>query len=174
MVQQYFSDAEWAVLTQAPLQTLSAILLADKIDPVSFLKELQAGFQVLAAEQQNSAMANDLIKSVVNAWNVADAEESVQGEELVWKKQTQMLQYIQGLKNVAEGEQVAMAHLEQVAAILEAKVTGLQSSEFKSWLLSIAQKVAEAVRERGFLGVNISDAESSMIKRISKALDVKS
>jgi hypothetical protein len=174
MVQQYFSDAEWSALTQAPLQTLSAIFLADKVDPVSFLKELQIGFQVLAAEQQNPAISNDLIKSIVNAWNAADTEELIQGEELLWKKQSQMLQYIQGLNNAAEGEQSAIAHLEQVAAILEAKVTGLQSSEYKSWLLSIAQKTAEAVRERGFFGMNISDAESSMIKKISRALNVKS
>jgi hypothetical protein len=52
MSQQYFTDSEWSMLMQAPVQAISAIVLADKSDPVSFLKEVRAALQVLATEQQ--------------------------------------------------------------------------------------------------------------------------
>ena len=176
MTQQYFSDTEWSTLIQAPMQAVIALVLADKTDPVSFLKELQAGVQILAAEQQRPDISNDLVKSLVSALNDIDAKQTLQGEELALKKEFEVIGYLRGLKNADEGRQKAIAHIEQVASILAAKVTGIQASEFKTWLMSIAQRVAEAVKEGGFLGVGgekISDPERSVLKKIEQILEYK-
>jgi hypothetical protein len=79
------------------------------------------------------------------------------------------------LKSAAEGRNQALAHLQQVSGILAAKVTIEQARQFKDWLLSAARKVAEAVKEAGWLGglggEAVSQAEASTLSAISKALD---
>ena len=173
MVQQYFSDEEWAVLLKAPMQAVMALTLADRTDPVSFLKEVKAGIEILAAEQQRQDITSDLIQSVLASLNEIDGRESVQGEALLLKREVEMLRDIRNLKNAAEGRQNALAYFEQVGTILGHKVAAAQASEFKDWLLSIARKVAEAVREGGLLGIGVSDAEASTIKKLEKALTFK-
>ncbi|WP_026734595.1 hypothetical protein [Fischerella sp. PCC 9605] len=176
MAQQYFSDSEWAILMQAPLQAVMGLTLADKTDPVSFLKEAQAGIKILAAEQQRQDITNDLVGALVASLNEADTKEPVQGEALLLKKEFKLLRELQNLKNAAEGRQKAIAHFEQVSSILAAKVTAAQAVEFKSWLMSIAQKVAEAVKEGGFLsigGEKVSEPEASMLKKLEQTLTFK-
>lgn len=173
MVQQYFSESEWTTLVQSPMQVIAALTLADKTDPVSFLKELQAGMKILATEQQRQDITNDLVKSLVQSLNDLDAKQSLQGDELLLKKEFEMIGYLQSLKSADEGRQKALTHIEQVASILAAKVTGVQANEFKNWLISIAQQIAESVKEGGFMGIGgerISDQERSILKKLEQTL----
>lgn len=173
MTQQYFSDSEWTMLMQAPWQAIAALILADKTDPVSFLKELRAGLEIMVAEQQREDITNDLVKSLVASLNQADAKRSLAGEALVLQKQNELLSYLQNLNSASQGRQQALAYFEEVAKILAAKVTPMQASEFKSWILSIARRVAEAVRERGLFGVGISNEEMSMLRKLEEMLTIK-
>ncbi len=175
MAQQYFTDSEWSSLLKAPYQTILAVILADKTDPVSFLKEAHGAVQVLVNEHQRTDISSDLVKSLITAHQQLDAQETLQGEELVLKKEFELLGTIQALKDASAGRDQAIAHLQQVSAILTAKVTGIQAQEFKSWLLSLAQKVAETVKEEGLFGIGgerISGAERAILEKLEKALTV--
>ena len=173
MTQQYFSDSEWSMLMQAPWQAIAALTLADKTDPVSFLKEVRAGLEIMVAEQQREDITNDLVKSLVTSLNEADAKRSLEGEALVLQKQTELLLYLQNLNSASQGRQQALTYFDEVAKILAAKVTPMQASEFKSWILSIARRVAEAVRERGLFGVGTSNEEKSMLRKLEETLTIK-
>jgi hypothetical protein len=59
MSQQYFTDAEWQVMLQAPMHVIKAVILADKTDPVNFLKEAYAAVSLLT-EQQQQPTSSDL------------------------------------------------------------------------------------------------------------------
>ncbi|GAB4133345.1 MAG: hypothetical protein Fur0046_04030 [Cyanobacteria bacterium J069] len=174
MVQQYFSEDEWGILTQAPALAIIALTLADKTDPVSFMKEVQAGVRILAAEQQRQDLPPDgLVHSVVSSLNEVDLADGSSGDSLLLKKEFQVLRYIRDLKNASDGRKAAIAHFDQVKSVLAAKVTGVQANEYKSWLLMLATKVAEAVKEGGFLGIGgekISDAEASVLRKLEDAL----
>jgi len=86
MVQQYFSEEEWAVLTQAPMQAIIALTLADKSDPVSFMKEVEAGVKILATEQQRQDLPPDgLVNSVVSALNEVDLADGTPSDSLLLK-----------------------------------------------------------------------------------------
>ncbi|MFB2898015.1 hypothetical protein ACE1CI_34300 [Aerosakkonemataceae cyanobacterium BLCC-F50] len=173
MTQQYFTDSEWSILMQAPWQAIAALILADKTDPVSFLKELRAALEIMVAEQQREDITNDLMKSLVASLNQADAKRSVEGEALMLHKQNELLSYLQNLDNASQGRQQALTYFEQVAKILAAKVTPMQAGEFKNWILSIARRVAEAVRERGLFGVGTSNEEMSMLRKLEETLTIK-
>jgi hypothetical protein len=100
----------------------------------------------------------------------------LQGDQLLLKKQFELLGLIQTFKSSKEGRDYVIANLQKVVAILDVKATGAQASELKQWLMSVAIKVAEAYREGGVLGIGssrISDKENEVLKKISEALGVK-
>ena len=60
-----------------------------------------------------------------------------------------------------------------LAALLAAKASATEAEEYRQWALSIAEKVANAATEGGFLGFGgerVTPAEKSLIDDIRKAL----
>jgi hypothetical protein len=171
--QQYFTDSEWITLLQAPSNVIMAIVLADKTDPVSFLREVRTAMQILQSEQ-NQTRSNDLVQALLTTLKEFDARQSLQGEELLLKKEFQLLGAIQELKNASEGQTKAIDHLKQVSSILSAKVTLNQAEEFKQWLLNIGHRVAESVKEGGIMGIGgepTSNAEAAVLRKLEQALN---
>ncbi len=176
MKQQYFSDDEWLALLQSPQQAILAVILADKSDLVSFLKEIQAAFQILATELHREDVSSSLVKSLLDSLNEALAQEKLQGEQLLLKQQADLLSTIQSFDSASAGQKQAIAHLEQVKSILVAKVPIGQAEEFKQWILSLASQVAKAVKEEGRFGIGgerISRPEFGALSSIEKALSFK-
>ena len=70
----------------------------------------------------------------------------------------------------------AKPQLAKIPAILEGKVPADQAEGFKSWLLDIARKVANAATEGGFFGFGgqrVSTAETAAINELASSLGVK-
>jgi len=175
MTQEYFTDSEWSMLMQAPVQALSAVILADKSDPVSFLKEVKAAVQILMTEQQREDFSTDLGRALMQGFKTKMAAESLQGDELLMKKMFEYLGSLEALKSAADGRKQAVAHLNQVSTLLASKVTVVQANEFRTWLVSLARRVAEVVKEEGFMGVGgerVSRQEAAVLADIEKALQV--
>jgi hypothetical protein len=75
-------------------------------------------------------------------------------------------------KSQAEVKQQVIAALTQVGQILDAKAPA-DALSFKAWLKHVAEKIAEASSEGGFLGfggVRVADAEKASIKEVVQAL----
>ena len=174
-MRENFTDKEWTTLLQAPSQVIIGVVLADRVDPVSFLQELKAGVAIVAEELQRKDIAGDLAPLLVSGIAELDAADPLKGEQLLLKKQFEILGLIQTFKSSKEGRDLAIAHLQKVVAILDTKVTGVQASEAKQWLMAVAVKVAEAYREGGILGLGssrVSDKENEVLRKMSAALGV--
>jgi hypothetical protein len=68
---------------------------------------------------------------------------------------------------------VATNQLREAIAILDAKATAAETDAFKRFVMTVAQAVASAHKEGGFLGIGgkqISDAENQALDEISAAL----
>jgi hypothetical protein len=175
-MRQNFTDDEWATLLQAPLQGVMAVVLADRVDPVSFLQELMAGVRVVGEELQRSDIVGELAPLVVQSIGEIDAQDPLDGEQLLLKKEFELLGLIQTFKNVKEGKEYAIAHFRKVADILERKVAGIHANDCKRWLMSVAQKTAEAQKEGGFMGIGasrVSEKESDILKDLAEALKLE-
>lgn len=62
----------------------------------------------------------------------------------------------------------------KVSGILAEKATAKETEEYKEWAMSIAENVATAAKEGGFLGMGgtrISDSEIKVFEQIAVALD---
>lgn len=172
-MRENFTDEEWTKLLQAPMEAVIAVCLADKVDPISFLKELIAGVKIVTEELSRTDIAGDLTPVLIAAMAEQDAKESLTGEQLILKKQFELLAVIQTFTKPKDARDRAVESFQAISAILDAKVTGLQATEFKTWLMSIAQRVAEAQKEGGMMGIGasrVSERESDVLKALAKAL----
>lgn len=181
MDQQYFTDEEWVLLRQAPMQVAIAVILADKTDPISFLQETYAAAQILLEEEQRAMDGvSDLVRAVIESMrqvNPVDAgSPGLTNASPIDLKQLEILIKIRALESAKQGRQMAIDHADRASEILASKVTIVQAKEFDKWLISIAQRVAESVKEKGFLGLGgewVSDEERSVIRQLKKALEYR-
>jgi hypothetical protein len=138
-----------------------AVTAADPSGLWGTLKESMASARTImgAAHDANSA---ELVKAVAGEYETADgraiAREGLRAE-LASKKPAEIVTK-------------ALEVIKQAATIIDAKAPG-DAASFKAWLQHIAQAVAEASEEGGFLGfggVQISDTEKATLAHIAESI----
>jgi hypothetical protein len=156
-----FTAEEWKLLLESPMLAGMAVTAAEPSGLWGMIKEGFAASGVLA-QAKVDASSNQLIKAVVAEFETAEGR-SVARDGLKAR--------LSGSKP-AEMKEKAVESLRQVAALLDAKAPE-DAAAFKGWLRTIAQQVAEAAKEGGFLGfggVQVSDAEKATLTEIASAL----
>jgi hypothetical protein len=156
-----FAAEEWRRLLQSPMITGMAVTVADPSGLWGMLKEGFAASSALAHAKADAG-SNELIRAVVADFETSEGR-AVARDGLRAK--------FSGSKP-AEIKAKAIEELRQVSALLDAKAPE-DASAFNAWLQAIAERVAEASKEGGFLGfggVQVSDAEKATLAEISAAL----
>ena len=156
-----FTVDEWNQIQRAPFMAGLAVVAASPSGPFGVVKELFAVGKMLGAVKSQGT-SNDLIKALV-ADIEAGAKDLSAPAELKGKTPEQVKSY-------------AIESLRQVAALIDKKTKPDEAQGFKQWLVSVAQKVAEAAKEGGFLGfggTQVSEQEAATIKDLSAALGAK-
>ena len=156
-----FTAEEWKQIQRAPFMAGLAVVAASPSGPFGVVKELFAVGKMLGAVKTQGT-SNDLIKALV-ADIEAGAKDLSAPAEMKGKTPEQVKSY-------------AIESLRQVAALIDKKTKPDEAQGFKQWLVSVAQKVAEAAKEGGFLGfggTQVSEQEAATIKELSTALGVK-
>jgi hypothetical protein len=156
-----FTAEEWKQIQRAPFMAGLAVVAASPSGPFGVVKEMFAVGKMLG-EVKTQGSSNDLIKALV-ADIEAGAKDLSASEELKGKTPDEVKSY-------------AIGSLRQVAALLEKKTKPDEAQGFNQWLVSVAQKVAEAAKEGGFLGfggTQVSEQEAATIKELSTAVGFK-
>ena len=156
-----FTPEEWKQLLESPMLASMAVTAAEPSGLWGMLKEGLAAGGALAKAKAD-ASTNELIKAVVAEFGTAEGRSAARDG---------LQARLKGSKP-GEAKDKAIAGMRQVSALLDAKAPS-DAPAFKSWLQGIAQQVAEASKEGGFLGfggVQVSDAEKATIAEISNAL----
>jgi hypothetical protein len=156
-----FTADEWKKILSSPVLAGVAVTVADPSGLWGLLQEGIASGRALI-EAKNNPGANALVKELVDELITSDgrttARDGVKAE-------------LTG-KAPEEIRKQALSTLAEVGAILDAKAPQ-DAPEFKGWLKHIAEQVAEASSEGGFLGfggVKVSDKEKATIAEIATAL----
>ncbi len=79
----------------------------------------------------------------------------------------------QGIKSSEDLRAQLLEDSRAVASILEEKATADEANEYKEWAMGIAENVANAAKEGGFLGIGgtrVSDGEIEAFAEIAHAL----
>lgn len=163
-VKSDFSPVEWKRVAQSPLLAGFAVSAADPSGFVGLVQEAFAAGQSLS-QAKNEAGEGGLAKAVatelLTASGRAEAREGVRT-------------IVQGA-GLDEIKQRALDALRETAAILDARAPA-EARSFKTWLLEIAEKVAEAGNEDTFLGfggIRMSAREKATLDEISALLGLE-
>jgi hypothetical protein len=158
-----FTPDEWKSLLQSPLLVGIAVSAADPSGLIGMLKESMASARALV-EAKADPNADELVKAVAGDFQTSEGRSLAQD----------------GLKTIFAGSKPAdiaaktVDALRALSALLDAKAPA-DAAAYKTWLSHIANAVAQAAAEGGFLGfggAQVSEAEKASVAQIATALGV--
>ena len=159
-----FTAEEWNQVLGGVFMAGFAVTAADPSGLWGLLKETFASGRALIEAKRN-ANASELSKAIVSDMETSEGRSAAQ--DYVKAR-------LQGAKR-EEIKQRAIDALRAVAAIVDQNAAS-DAAAYKAWLLQIANNVAEASKEGGFLGfggVDVSDAEKATLTEIAAALGTR-
>lgn len=154
-----YTTEEWRAIFLAPAMVGLVVILTGQSGPFQMAQEMFAVSKAIADAEKESA-SNELISALVAA------TKSVKPKEM---------QPAPKFDTIEEARAYALDQVRQVAALVDQKAPVQEAQEFKQWLASIGQKVAEAAKEGGFLGfggVQITEEEKTAVNELAAALAV--
>jgi hypothetical protein len=159
-----FSPEDWSLLRSAPL--LAGLLVA--------LSDLRSG--IFGAIKEGLAPSQAIMEAGAGASNSVVAAVVASIKEMAAKRERLQPPVSVAGKKPEEVKAEVIAQLGKIPAVLEGKVPADQAEGYKSWLVAIAGKVANASTEGGFLGFGgekVSAAETAAINELASSLGVK-
>ena len=159
-VKENFTAEEWRALLRAPMLVSYAVAGAAPSDEEGYIQEMSAVADAIFEGGQTAA--KDSLVSAVVAEIVANAEDNERGV-------TEKI-------SVGDVKARALANCQEVANLLQTKASTEEADAYKRWLLAVAQNVASAAKEGGFLGfggAQVSKSEVATINEIAAALGVQ-
>ena len=159
-----FTAEEWNQVLGGVFMAGFAVTAADPSGLWGLLKETFASGRALM-EAKSNASASELSKAIVSDMETSEGRSAAQA-------------YVKGRLQGAKREEIkqrAIDALRSAAAVVDQKAPS-DATAYKAWLLQIANSVAEASKEGGFLGfggVDVSDAEKATLSEISAALGTR-
>lgn len=159
-VKEKFTAEEWRALLRAPMLVSYAVAGAAPSDEEGYIQEMAAVADAISESEQRAAKDSFISEVVANI--IANAEDNERG-------QTEKI-------SVSDVKGRALANCQEVASLLQTKVSAEEADDYKRWLLGVAQRVAGAAKEGGifgFGGAQVSKTEVATIYEIAAALGVQ-
>ena len=154
-----FTPEEWTDVTLAPMLASFAVTAADPSGLVGVIRESSAtGWAIKAAKEP----AGTLMAEIVATYEDAEGRDAIRDA---------LRELVRG-KKPSEATAAAIARLGDAARLVSAKAPA-EADSFKAWIGAIAETVAEAGKEGGFLGFGgekVSAAERKTLADIDTAL----
>jgi hypothetical protein len=159
-----FSPEDWTLLKSAPL--LAGLLVS--------LSDLRSG--IFGAVKEGLAPSQAIMEAGAGASNPVVAAVVGSIKEMAAKRERLEPPISVTGKKPEEVKAEVVAQLAKISAVLKDKVPAHQAEGYKSWLVAIAGKVANAATEGGFFGFGgekVSAAETAAINELASSLGVK-
>jgi len=116
---------------------------------------------------------NEIITSILPS--VTSVKEAMGKSSEMRSKAVNRLKEL-GIDSADKLREQLLADSKEVARILEEKASPEEAREYKEWAMEIAEKVAYAAKEGGFLGIGgtrVSEGEKEAFAQIATALGVE-
>lgn len=144
-----FNAEEWTTVVDGPIYASLRVIAASHGGRLRESLALARAYQDARANHGQSELLDELIKSppAIDADEVRHAQ-----------------------SNIAE---IASQQLRDAVGIVSAKATPAETDSYKTFVMTVAQAVASAHKEGGFLGFGgkqVTDAENQALDEISSAL----
>lgn len=167
--QTQLTEEEVFLLASTPAMIGTAMAFSESSGVFGTMKEIWASMKSQAAAPKEYP-ANQLIQSILPKLDTRDeiVEKAKQYQEMAKARLEE--------KGIKTQEQLRLQLIEdcgEVNVLLEKKVARQEAQEYKAWAMTVAENVAKASKEGGFLGFGgeqISAGEKELAMDISRAL----
>lgn len=163
------TDDERLTLTTLPSLIGSAVAFSSRNGAIGTVKEMMANAKS-AAEGRNLFPDNELIQSILpnmdNAGAALDKAKAIQAAQVEKMKAA-------GVESADDMRDYVLNQASAARDLLADKIDGAEAAQYKEWVLGVADAVAKAAKEGGFLGIGgeqVTDAETDTIAAIKTEL----
>ncbi len=156
-----YTPDQWQLLLDVPPLVGTAVMVAGRSGLGSVKEALAVASGVLDAK--HGYESNQLIQALLDA--------RIKNKERSHVEQFSDNPY-RG-RPPEEIKEMTVDKCQQVADLLEQKSTPSEAAEFKAWAVAVGEKVANAAKEGGFLGIGgerVSAEEADVLAAVSSAL----
>jgi len=167
-LQERFTEEEIFLLTNTPTMIGTVMSFAEG-SGLGTVKELLASSKTFIGGLK-AYPDNAIITGVLPA--VGEFKEAMSKAKEMRQKSIDRLKE----RKIVSGEMLQEQLIDDakaVSSLLAEKATGAEAAEYKEWAMSVAENVAKAAKEGGFLGIGgtrISNGEISAFTKIAEAL----
>jgi hypothetical protein len=154
-----FTPDEWNQLLKAPGWASIVVVAASPSGPFGVVKEMFAAGKLIAETKQQQSGKNALLDALVTDLMSSEGRRQAQPTEIVGK-------------SPEEVRRMALDALKQCVALVDRK-GGADAAALKTWLSTLADRVAVAAKEGGFLGIGgtpISEQEKTALADLKRTL----
>ena len=163
-----FTEEEWTLLATTPQLVGMAMAGVGSSGLVGSTKEMFANARSLMQAKKDYA-GNELIQAILP--DTTDRQKAMEDAKV--QRDTMMTRFkTEGIKKPEDLARVVLEDCAKAIDILEEKEPETVES-YKAWLLEVAENVANAAKEGGFLGfggVQFSEKEQELFHKLKNAL----
>lgn len=166
---------EWGNVIAAPASIGALVVTADLSGPMGLIKEFRAIMNTFKSYVEQNTAAGSLMGALQEQLSTKPTEEE-EAEMKTWIDAQQEEMKANRPQTAEEMKTLVRERTTEVFAMLRAKgATEEDVAQYKGLMLAIAENVADAGKEGGFLGfggTRVSEAEESMLAQIRAELGV--
>lgn len=169
-----FTVEEWAQIISVPASVGALVVTADPSGPMGMLGEFRAIMSSMKAYVEANA-ADSPLMSALREYMTTKPSEEEEAQLKQWAQSQQEEMKANKPQTPEELKVLIRERTSEALTMLRAKGASDEDiNSFKSMLYSVAEAVANASKEGGFLGFGgtlVSDAETSVLAQIKAELD---
>ena len=165
-----FTDEEQLLLASTPIFIGSAMAFSES-SGLSTIKELMASAKTYIGGLKTYPQ-NEIIQGILP--NLDDRKEAMAQAKEFRQKASERIKEKQ-IDSQEKMRQLLLSDAQEISKLLEQKVTSEETVEYKEWAMSVAENVAKAAKEGGFLGFGgeqISEGEKALFAKLAKVITI--
>lgn len=170
-----FTVEEWGQIISAPASVGALIVTADPSGPIGLIGEFKA---IMSSMKENvdANAGNSPLLAAMGEYMATKPTEEEEAQLKEWAQRQQEEMKANKPATPEELNQLLHANVDKVLTMLAAKgATEVDLASFKALMVSVAESVANASKEGGFLGFGgqrVSEREQSVLEQIKLELSV--
>ena len=168
-VKSKFSEQEWYEISSMPTLVGAAMAGAGKSGVIGTAKEAMANMKAIMSAR-NDYPDNEVIAAILEkADSFSDARERA-GD---YRKKALDSMKEHDVKTPEEFNSFMLAHCDKAVALVASNCSEKDAQEYRQWARAVAEKVASAASEGGFLGFGgeqVSEPERQLLAQIDQRL----
>lgn len=170
-----FTIEEWAQIISVPASVGALVVTADPSGPMGLIGEFRAIMNTMKEYVDAHATDTPLMAGLKEYMTTKPTDEE-EAQMKAWAQQQQDEMKANKPQNAEEMKERIHGNIDEAFAMLQAKgATETDITSFKTMLYTVAEAVANASKEGGFLGIGgvlVSEAEKSVLAQIKAELGV--